>query len=180
MHRLCRHNLHLQEHFSPLAAHNFIMPPPSGLLQLVLCCCQRLLMHLMSLGAMQNPYIKRPKKANFHRFFYIFSAVFPNIWPLAGPNIAKKGGPLQKLARGDRQTHFGTFNFWLKPGFYCFLSKTTHFGDFFGPKGGCASSRLDHGFMDMHMQDRATVLWVEEDIWRIHVRRNPSNYPFAR
>ena len=24
-------------------------------------------------------------------------------------------GPLQKLARGDRQTHFGTFNFWIKP-----------------------------------------------------------------
>ena len=44
-----------------------------------------------------------------------FSAVFLNIWPLAGPNIAKKGGPLQKLARVDRQTHFGTFNFWTKP-----------------------------------------------------------------
>ena len=49
-------------------------------------------------------------------FFAIFSAVFPNIWPLAGPNIAKKGGPLRKLARGDRQTHFGTFSFWVKPG----------------------------------------------------------------
>ena len=29
-----------------------------------------------------------------------------------GPNIAKKGGPLRKMAWGDRQTHFGTFNFW--------------------------------------------------------------------
>ena len=36
-----------------------------------------------------------------------------NIWPLAGPNIAKKGGPLRKFARGHRQTHFGTFNFWV-------------------------------------------------------------------
>ena len=50
-------------------------------------------------------------------FFTIFSAFFLNIWPLARPNIAKKGGPLHKLAREDRQTHFGTFNFWLKPGF---------------------------------------------------------------
>ena len=59
----------------------------------------------------------RAKKSKIHRFFAIFSAFFPNIWPLAGPNIAKKGGPLQKLARVDRQTHFGTFNFWLKLGF---------------------------------------------------------------
>ena len=56
-----------------------------------------------------------PKKAKIHRCFAIFSAVFPNIWPLAGPNIAKKGWPLQALARGDRQTHVGTVNFWLKP-----------------------------------------------------------------
>ena len=61
--------------------------------------------------------IQPQKKPIFHRFFAIFSTFFPNIWPLAGPNIAKKGGPLQKLARGDRQTHFGTFDFWLKPGF---------------------------------------------------------------
>ena len=57
------------------------------------------------------------QKGNFSSIFYIFSAFFPNIWPLAGPNIAKKGWPLQKLARGDRQTHFGTFNFWVKPDF---------------------------------------------------------------
>ena len=43
--------------------------------------------------------------------------LFPYIWPLAGPNIAKKGGPLRKLARVHRQTHFGTFNFWIRPGF---------------------------------------------------------------
>ena len=59
----------------------------------------------------------KPKKSKINRFLNIFSAFFPNIWPLAGPNIAKKGGPLQKLARGDRQTHFETFNFWAKPGF---------------------------------------------------------------
>ena len=47
---------------------------------------------------------------------FFFPAVFPYIWPLAGPNIEKKVGPLQKLARGDRQTHFGTFNFWIKRG----------------------------------------------------------------
>ena len=62
-------------------------------------------------------YIKGPQKRKICRFFNIFSALFPNIWPLAGPNIAKKGEPLQKLARVDRQTHFGTFNFWIKPGF---------------------------------------------------------------
>jgi len=37
--------------------------------------------------------------------------MFHNIWPLTGPNIAKKGGVLQKWARGDWQTHFGTCNF---------------------------------------------------------------------
>ena len=46
--------------------------------------------------------------------------MFPNIWPLAGPNIAKRVGSLQTLARGDRQNHFGTFDFWLKPGFWWF------------------------------------------------------------
>ena len=63
---------------------------------------------------------KGPKKAIFPPFFTIFSAFFPNIWPLAGPNIAKKGWPLQALARVDRQTHFGTFDFWSKPGFWWF------------------------------------------------------------
>ena len=37
----------------------------------------------------------------FLHFFTIFSAVFPYIWPLAGPNIAKKGWPLLgKLWKG--------------------------------------------------------------------------------
>ena len=57
-----------------------------------------------------------PAKKDGNVFFSarVFRAVFPYIWPLAGPNIAKKGGPLPKLARVDRQTHFGTFNFWIK------------------------------------------------------------------
>ena len=50
------------------------------------------------------------------QFFFAFSL---NIWPLTGPNIAKKGWPLQKMARVDQQTHFGTFNFWVKPGQSC-------------------------------------------------------------
>ena len=45
--------------------------------------------------------------------FCMFSAVSSNIWPLAPPTIAKRVGPLQKLARGDRQTHFVTFYFWV-------------------------------------------------------------------
>ena len=75
--------------------------------------------------------MKGQKRQFFLHFFTIFSAVFPNIWPLAGPNIAKKGGSLQKLARGDRQTHFGTFNFWLKPGSLYKKAKTVIFLSFF-------------------------------------------------
>ena len=58
------------------------------------------------------------KKSKNPSIFVIFSAFFPYMWPLAGPNIARKGWPLQKMARDDRQTHFGTFNFWIKPGFW--------------------------------------------------------------
>ena len=58
------------------------------------------------------------------------------MWPLAGPNIAKRVGSLQALARVDRQTHFGTFNFWLKPGFPIQTAKKDNFSlifhDFFG------------------------------------------------
>ena len=39
-------------------------------------------------------YGKGPKKPKILRFSTIFSAFFPNIWPLAGPNIAEKGWPL--------------------------------------------------------------------------------------
>ena len=38
------------------------------------------------------PSAEKIKKAKIHRFFTIFSAFFPNIWPLAGPNIAKRVG----------------------------------------------------------------------------------------
>ena len=103
----------------------------------------------------------------------MFSAFFPNIWPLAGPNIEKRKGSLQKMARGDRQTHFGTFNFWVKLFLYDSLYKRPPKSNFFSffhdfclifwvPReaalaadlitawkpiqGGCASSRLFHGF----------------------------------
>ena len=39
-------------------------------------------------------YIKGPKRLFFLHFAVIFSAVSPYIWPLAGPNIVKKGWPL--------------------------------------------------------------------------------------
>ena len=32
-------------------------------------------------------------------FLNIFAAFFPDIWPLAGPNIAKKGGLLKRVGR---------------------------------------------------------------------------------
>ena len=57
-----------------------------------------------------DPHMKSPKR----QFLDYFFALFLDIWPLAGPNIEKREGPLQKLARGDRQTHFGTFGFWEK------------------------------------------------------------------
>ena len=31
--------------------------------------------------------------------------------------MTKKGWPLPKMARLHGQTHFGTFDFWIKPGF---------------------------------------------------------------
>ena len=85
-----------------------------------------------------------PKKAKIHRFFNIFSAFVPNIWPLAGPNIAKKGGPSQALARVDRQTHFGTFDFWVKPGFGAFNFGNARFWRLGAPKTHI-SGRMDGG-----------------------------------
>ena len=91
------------------------------------------------------------------------STFFPFLWALAGPNIAKKVGPLQKGARGDRQTHLGTFDllgqthfetfnfgnaiFWRlrAPKTYISSSRLDHGLKFYGIKGGCASSRLIHG-----------------------------------
>ena len=52
-------------------------------------------------------------KGNFSFIFHDVFGRFPYIWPLAEPNIAKKGGPLPKTAQVHRQTHFGTFNSWL-------------------------------------------------------------------
>ena len=48
-----------------------------------------------------------PKKAQIRRFFAIFSAVFPYIWPLAGPNIAEKDAALVKKALGRVWEGFG-------------------------------------------------------------------------
>ena len=80
-----------------LAAESPMSEPPRG------CRC----------WSKRHSYIESPKR----QFFDYFLAVFLYIWPRAGPNIAKKEGSLQKLARDDRQTHFGAFNFWLKPRF---------------------------------------------------------------
>ena len=57
-----------------------------------------------------GPRVTSPKKPK-PSFFNICSSFFPYIWPLAGAIVAKKGGPLRKLARDDQQTHFGTFSF---------------------------------------------------------------------
>ena len=65
---------------------------------------------------MANRYTRIFDAGGKQGFLYVF-VFFHYIWPLAGPNIAEKGWPLQKLARGDRQTHFGTFNVCIKPGF---------------------------------------------------------------
>ena len=55
------------------------------------------------------PYIKSPKKAKIHRFFkYVFD-LFPNIWPLAGPNIAKKGLAVTKIGEGGSTNPFWDF-----------------------------------------------------------------------
>ena len=77
-----------------------------------------------------HPDRKGAKSYFFRVFLYCFFGLFKTVWPLALPNIAKKGGPLQKLARGDRQTHFGTFNFWGNLDFSDFGSKLIHFLDF--------------------------------------------------
>ena len=76
--------------------------------------------------------------------FPFFSIVVPYIWPLAGPNIAKKGWPLQTLARDDRQTHFGTFDFWVKPGFGAFYFGNARFWRLGAPKT-YISGRTDGG-----------------------------------
>ena len=98
-----------------------------------------------------------PKKAIFPSFFHDFFGLFSKYLAASAAKYRKKGGPLQKLARGDRQTHFGTFNFWFKTGFVDFLLKKLNFqaviksaasaaSPILSPsnRGGCASSRLDH------------------------------------
>ena len=78
--------------------------------------------------------VQKAPKGIFSSFFHYFFGLFPYIWPLAGPNIAKRGWPWQTLARVDRQTHFGTFNFVIKPEFSSKKQKKTIFYRFFDPK----------------------------------------------
>ena len=59
----------------------------------------RHILRLLTFGLNPESLYKRPKKAIvppcFHDFFGMFSnfsAVFPYIWPLAGPNISKRVG----------------------------------------------------------------------------------------
>ena len=65
----------------------------------------------LSPGHYRNAYIKDPKRC----LLIYFLTFFQHSWPLAGPDIARKGGQLLKMTRRDRQTHFGTFDFWVKP-----------------------------------------------------------------
>ena len=92
-------------------------------------------------------YIKGSKNAKIHRFFAIFFRPFSKYLAPSGAKYCEKGGPLQKLARVDRQTHFETFNFWVKLLFLLFLTIFSRIiWIFAGLQGGCASSRLFHGF----------------------------------
>ena len=43
------------------------------------------------------------------RIFYIFSTFFPYIWPLAGPNIARKGLAVTKIGEGWSTNPFWNF-----------------------------------------------------------------------
>ena len=59
----------------------------------------------------KNIDIKVRKKKHVLIFVRPFFHGPYHIWPLAGPNIAREGWPLQTLARDDRQENFGTFDF---------------------------------------------------------------------
>ena len=104
--------------------------------------------------------VQGPKKAIFPSFFNIISALFPNIWPLAGPNIAKKGWPLQTLARVERQTHFGTFDFWVKPILKPFMFGNAHFWRLKAPKMHI-SSRMGCGQFFLHFFTFfSRIIWI--------------------
>ena len=122
-----------------------------------------------------------PKRLPFLRFeatrqtkhtkyiFLPFLCFFLYILPLAGPNIAKKGGALRKWrgVLGKPILELLTFGSNLDLGdlrMFCvflrmsygdpyikgpkitfFINFFSFFSRIFGPRGGCASSRLDHG-----------------------------------
>ena len=59
---------------------------------------------------LMNHYIKGPKKKGSKRqFFDYFLAFFPYIWPVAGPNIAKKGRFVAKIGEGGSTNPFWNF-----------------------------------------------------------------------
>ena len=121
---------------------------------------------------------KRPKKGPKRLFFNIFCyflAVFPYIWPLAGPNIPKKGWPLLGKALERVWEGFGKAQLSSRDQVGCLRSlqedqiqrtkiqgsapagrpplAEPSSGRFpgswsrgFGLPRGCASSRLDHSF----------------------------------
>ena len=55
---------------------------------------------------------KKPKKAIF-LYFLLFFGIFSYIWPLARPNIAKKGAAIGEKGPGRVRDGFG----WLRDGF---------------------------------------------------------------
>ena len=52
-----------------------------------------------------------PKRQFFIDFFFVFSAFFQYIWPLAGPNITEKGAALVEKALGRVWKGFESLTF---------------------------------------------------------------------
>ena len=67
------------------------------------------------------------------QFFTIFFDRFSIYLAPSGAKYCEKGLAVTKLARVDRQTHFGTFNFWVKPGL---RAKTRIFSYYIWPLAG--------------------------------------------
>ena len=86
-----------------------------------------------------DPYIKGPKKTIFPSFFYYFFVVFPYIWPLAGPNIAKKVGRYKNWRGVIDKPILELLTFGPNLDFSDFVSKTNHFDDFLTGKAQLSS-----------------------------------------
>ena len=118
-------NSHFLGFFFFLQSYSILQTPePRGMRALPLSGAISFNSHVQGTPPWPPPPAEKKKQ-----FFDYFLVVFPYIWPLAGPNIAKKGWPLPKTARVHRQTHLGTLNFWAKPLFdrfeYLFLDLGT-------------------------------------------------------